>query len=271
VPAHLASGAKLEYHERVQRRSKTQRIRVLSYNIHQGMTVYRRHLALSMLKDAIKSLKADVVLLQEVAGVEGPRKKGDRTEYVTPFQLEALADEIWPYSAYGRNSVFAGGFHGNAILSRFPIKKFHNTDISVVKALVKRGILHAQIDLGSSDVHVICTHLGLLEAERVRQVRRLCDYVKQEIPPDGSVLIGGDFNDWRERLSKRIQKSLKMDEAFLKQERKHARTFPAQFPVLRLDRIYYRFLKLHKATKIRGRPWHFLSDHLPLVAEFNLP
>src|SRR4051794_13884797 len=98
------------------RRGKQKRLRILSYNIHQGMTVHRRQIALSLLKDAIKSLKADIVLLQEVAGVEGPRKKAERqADYVTPFQLEALADEIWPYSAYGRNSVFAGGFHGNAI------------------------------------------------------------------------------------------------------------------------------------------------------------
>ncbi len=238
------------------------------------MTVFQRQLGLSLLKDAIKSLKADIVLLQEVAGVEGPRKKADRKaggENVSPFQLEALADEIWPHMAYGRNSVFAGGFHGNAILSRYPIRAFNNTDISVVKGMVKRGILHAQLEIEGVDFHAICTHLGLLEAERVRQIRRLCDYVREKIPADSSVVIGGDFNDWRERLSKRIQKQLKFDEAFLKQDRKHARSFPAQFPVLRLDRIYFRALKLHKATKIRGRPWHFLSDHLPLVAEFNLP
>jgi endonuclease/exonuclease/phosphatase family metal-dependent hydrolase len=254
-------------------RRKTSRIRVLSYNIHQGQTVYRRQLALSLLKEAIKSLKADVVLLQEVAGVTGARKKADRAsgEYVTPFQLEALADEIWPYSAYGRNSVFAGGFHGNAILSRFPIKAFHNTDISVMKAMVKRGILHAELEMGSGSFHAISTHLGLLEAERQRQVRRLCEYIRDKIPGEASLVLGGDFNDWRERLSKRIHKGTKMDEAFLKQERKHARTFPAQFPVLRLDRIYFRGVKLHKATKVQGRPWLFLSDHLPLVAEFQLP
>ena len=235
------------------------------------MTVHKRKIALSLLKDAIKSLKADLVLLQEVAGSAAKKKPEKGSEYVTPFQLEALADEIWPYSAYGRNSVFAGGFHGNAILSRFPIKHFHNTDISVMKGLVKRGILHAELETESGAFHAISTHLGLLEAERRRQVRRLCEYVREKTPPGTPLVIGGDFNDWRERLSARIAKQLKMDEAFLKQDRKHAPTFPAQFPVLRLDRIYFRALKLHKATRVRGRPWLFLSDHLPLVAEFALP
>lgn len=246
----------------------------MSYNIHQGMTVFKRNIAIEILKDALKSLKPDVVLLQEVAGIQGPRKKSDRYAlHVTPFQLEALADQIWPYSAYGRNSVFAGGFHGNAILSRYPIKSFRNTDISVMKGLVKRGILHAELDWGPEDapVHVISTHLGLLEAERQRQVRKLCDYVKEKIPSPCPLIIGGDFNDWRERISKRVHKALKMDEAFLKQDRKHARTFPAQLPVLRLDRIYYRHFKLQNASQVQGRPWLFLSDHLPLIAEFSQP
>ncbi|MBY0369087.1 endonuclease/exonuclease/phosphatase family protein [bacterium] len=258
----------------MQKRSKARRIKVLSYNIHQGLTVYRRQLALSILKDALKSLKADVVLLQEVAGVEQqPRKKKDRVktgEYVTPFQLEALADEIWPYSAYGRNSVFSGGYHGNAILSRFPIKSFHNTDISIVKGLVRRGILHAKLEVEEGEnLHVLSTHLGLLEAERERQVRRLSEYIKEKVPAEAPLILGGDFNDWRERISKRLAKSVQMEEAFLKATRRHARTFPAHFPVLRLDRVYYRGLKLHKATSIKGRPWLFLSDHLPLTAEFN--
>src|SRR5439155_6325436 len=95
-------------------------LRVLSYNIHQGLTIHKRQIALSMLKEAIKSLKADIVLLQEVAGVtrSSVPAKGGR---ITSFQLEAFADEIWPYYAYGRNAIFAGGFHGNAILSKYPI------------------------------------------------------------------------------------------------------------------------------------------------------
>ncbi len=254
------------------RKAKAAKLRVLSYNIHQGMTVFKRQIALSLLKDAIKSLKADVVLLQEVAGVGSHKKKSEIPEgYVTPFQLEALADEIWPYSAYGRNSVFAGGFHGNAILSRHRIVHFKNTDISVMKAMVKRGILHAELECGDeAPVHVISTHFGLLEAERQRQVRRLCDYVRESVPSESPIIIGGDFNDWRERVTRRLHKGIKVEEAFMKLHRRHARTFPAHFPVLKLDRIYYRSVKLQKATHIKGRPWLFLSDHLPLVAEFQL-
>jgi endonuclease/exonuclease/phosphatase family metal-dependent hydrolase len=255
-------------------RNPSQRIRVLTYNIHQGMTVFRRHITLSLLKEAIKSLKVDIVLLQEVAGVQGQRKRKERlSEAVTPFQLEALADKLWPYTAYGKNSVFSGGFHGNAVLSRFPIRSFNNTDLSLVKGLVRRGLLHAEIEWEGlpSRLHVVSTHLGLLEAERSRQTKRLIGYFKDRVPSTDAVIMGGDFNDWRERISPRLAKHCRFDEAFLKQGRKHARTFPAQMPLLKLDRIYYRGLKLVRASQVNGRPWQFLSDHLPLVAEFQLP
>jgi endonuclease/exonuclease/phosphatase family metal-dependent hydrolase len=255
------------------RRIRNKQLRVMTYNIHQGMTAYRRQIALSTLKDAIKSLKIDLVLLQEVAGVHSGRKRSEKMpdHSVTPFQLEALADAIWPYSAFGRNSVFSGGFHGNAILSKFPIRAVENTDLSLVKGLVKRGLLHAEIELGGRGFHVLCTHLGLLEAERTRQVKRVVDYIEAKVPAGLPLVLGGDFNDWRERVSRKLSRDCKLDEAFLKQDRKHARTFPSQMPLLRLDRVYFRGMKVTDAIQVQGRPWLFLSDHLPLVVEFSLP
>lgn len=253
---------------------KTMRLRVLSYNIHQGLTAYRRRLALSLLKDAIKSLKADVVLLQEVAGVHGGKKRRGKDplpEVVSSYQLEALADEIWPYHAYGRNSVFSGGFHGNAILSRYPIIKSKNIDISI-KNMIRRGMLHARIALENPEIEldIIGTHFGLLQYERQKQLRGMIQYIQNEIQSDSRLIIGGDFNDWRERISPRLARSLKIDEAFMRLHRRHARSFPANFPVLRLDRIYFRHLKAQAAERLRGRPWLLLSDHLPLLAEFSL-
>lgn len=253
-------------------KTKPIKLRVLSYNIHQGLTVYKKQIALSMLRDAIKSLKADLVLLQEVAGVQGPGKKKDRLKQeISPYQLEALADELWPYTAYGRNSVFSGGFHGNAILSRFPILSSRNIDISI-KTMIRRGMLHAEIEVPNADrpFHVIATHLGLLQVERQRQVKQLCSYVQKAVPEETPLVIAGDFNDWTEKISTRLHKSLRLHEAFLHLNAQHARTFPARFPMLRLDRIYFRGAEVQAAQRLWGRPWLFLSDHLPLMAEFNL-
>ena len=250
----------------------TTRLRVLSYNIHQGLTIHRRQIALSILKEAIRSLEADIVLLQEVAGTTHTEiAPGDDEPGVTAFQLEGLADELWPYYAYQKNSIFSGGFHGNAILSRFPIVKWNNIDITV-SPLDKRGLLHGEVSLPDRgiSVHVMAIHLGLLQFERRRQLKQVCEYIQGNLLPESVCLLGGDFNDWRQIVSRRLSKRVGMQEAFRAQDARHARTFPSRFPVLRLDRIYFRGVELKTARCLRGKPWQFLSDHLPLMADFVL-
>jgi endonuclease/exonuclease/phosphatase family metal-dependent hydrolase len=48
------------------------------------------------------------------------------------------------------------------------------------------------------------------------------------------------------------------------------KTFPAKFPMLRLDRIYQRGFSVKRAHVLRGRPWSILSDHSPILAELEL-
>jgi len=259
--------------------SAKHRLRILSYNIHQGLTVHKKRLALSLLKDAIKAQKADVVLLQEVAGVQYGTKVPVRGG-INSFQLEAFADDIWPYYAYGRNAVFSGGFHGNAILSRYPISKWENIDLTLKalqkgklkKMMPKRGMLHAAVTLPETGrtLHILSTHFGLLQFERREQLKTLMHYVRTGLDPADALVIGGDFNDWREVITRRLAKHSKLREAFVALHSKHARSFPSRFPVLCLDRIYFRGLEPTGAHRLRGRPWHFLSDHLPLVADFHI-
>lgn len=244
-------------------------MRVISYNIHQGKTARRQKLSLELLKEAIKGLDADLVLLQEVAGSNKPT--GGPADIERAYQLEALADEMWPHFAYQKNSLFSGGYHGNAILSRFPIVKWHHLNVTV-PGMKKRGVLHGEIAVPGyrNHLHVMAAHLGLLQYERHQQTRKLCHYVAAHIPHSERVILGGDFNDWREHVSKRVEKELSMKEAFLSQDARHARTFPSRMPMLPLDRIYYRGLKLKSAHILKGRPWSQLSDHLPVLGHFTI-
>jgi len=52
--------------------------------------------------------------------------------------------------------------------------------------------------------------------------------------------------------------------------RRPPKTFPAKFPLLRLDRIYQRGFAVQKAQVLRGRPWSLLSDHAPIVVDVEL-
>jgi len=52
--------------------------------------------------------------------------------------------------------------------------------------------------------------------------------------------------------------------------RRPPKTFPARFPMLRLDRIYQRGFAVKKAQVLRGKPWILLSDHAPIVVDVEL-
>ena len=50
---------------------------------------------------------------------------------------------------------------------------------------------------------------------------------------------------------------------------RHAATFPAAFPFLKLDRIYVRGLEIKNISCLSQTPWRELSDHLGLTAELG--
>ena len=245
-------------------------LRVLSYNIHKGFTTTNRRFILKRIRDAIQTVHPDLILLQEVLGEHSGHQKRIQ-EWPEQPQFDYLAHEIWPHVAYGKNAVYGAGHHGNAILSKYPFQFVENIDVSTNR-LEKRGILHAIIDVPGKHrpVHAICVHLGLFEAERQTQIRRICDRIESHVPHGDPVVIGGDFNDWALKASKPLERILEVREAFSHLHGSHARTFPSWMPALRLDRIYFRGMKVHGANVLSGSPWNELSDHVALHAELEI-
>jgi endonuclease/exonuclease/phosphatase family metal-dependent hydrolase len=186
----------------------------------------------------------------------------------TAPQYEFLADSVWPDFSYGRNAVYPDGDHGNAILSKYPIDYFHNHDVSIGK-IEQRGMLHTVIDIpGHSQVHAICMHLGLRESHRKQQLFALCQLIEQ-FPANAPVIVAGDFNDWRKRADL-ILARCHLQEAFVREHKKLAKSFPARWPLLSLDRIYVRNLNTCNAQALFHKPWTHLSDHVPLAVEVQL-
>lgn len=237
-------------------------MRVLSYNIHKGFSIGNRTLVLEGIRHAIRTADADLVCLQEVVG-ENTR----HAEFIDKWadaQFEFLADEVWDYHAYGKNAVYDHGHHGNAILSKVPFTSSDNHNISVMP-FSQRGILHAVTEEG---VHVLCAHFGLLAWERRHQINRLRQVLKN-IPDNSPLVLAGDFNDWNEKSHRQLIES-GLREAMQDSVGRVQKTFPARWPMLRMDRIYYRNLELKSAKRLDGHAWRKLSDHSPLVAEFSI-
>jgi endonuclease/exonuclease/phosphatase family metal-dependent hydrolase len=102
------------------------------------------------------------------------------------------------------------------------------------------------------------------------QLDQIIERVNRLVPVDAPLIIAGDFNDWRQKLSDEMAQHLKCMEVFQTLHREHAATFPVWLPMLKLDRIYCRNLKPTHAEVFRGKPWTSLSDHAPILAEFEL-
>ncbi len=249
-------------HERVEEQEP---LRILSYNIHKGFASDNRRFVLAGIREAIKSTQADLVFLQEVQGAHA-RKALRVKAWPSTSQFEYLADKLWPHFAYGKNAVSYQGHHGNALLSRYPIRTWSNIDIST-NPIEQRGFLHAEIDLNGARVHCLCLHLSLFQGARTKQLSAVADRIMRLVPTEEPLIIGGDFNDWRKRASDIIRRHTGAIEVFKTLHGRYARTFPSRFPVLALDRIYVRGFTPITATVLRGAKWRMLSDHAALYAE----
>ncbi len=244
-------------------------LRVATYNIHKGFSatpLLNRRLTIHELRDRLRALDADIVFLQEVHGLQERHARRYPNWPVAP-QYEFLADTVWQGYAYGRNSVYDAGHHGNAILSRFPILRWDNQDVSSHR-FEKRGLLHCEIEIPHwrEPLHCVCVHLGLRGHERSRQLEKLRQRIERLVPPQAPLIVAGDFNDWRLRATRELAHPLNMYEVFELVKGRTARTFPAALPMMALDRIYVRGFQVPTAHVHHGRAWARISDHAALTA-----
>jgi endonuclease/exonuclease/phosphatase family metal-dependent hydrolase len=237
-------------------------IRILSYNIHKGVCYYTRKAVLGLLRQGLREINPDIVFLQEVKGQSAKSSLGPQFEY--------LAEELWPHFSYGKNAVYSEGHHGNAILSKYPIIFQHNLDISTNR-MERRGMLHAQVDLPKfGPLDLFCMHLDLLERGREQQMKAVVNRIQSTLDHPAPMIMAGDFNDWRVRISQRLKNDLDLDEAGLITHGRHAKTFPAMRPTWALDRIYFRGAAIGSYQVLKGGIWQHLSDHLAVTAEVKL-
>ena len=244
-------------------------LRVLTLNLNAGFDVTRRRVVLPGLRDALHGVDADIVFLQEVHGLHlGHARR--HPGWPDGSQHDYLAGTRWEHRAYGRNLVFDEGHMGNALLSRFDILDANNHDASIA-GHEPRGLLHARLRRdGLPPLHLLCVHMGLRESHRRQQVSRLLGLIAADIPADAPLIVAGDFNDWRRRVH-RVLREAGLEDAHAACRGGLARTFPARHPLLAVDRIYCRNIRIVRADVLCRRPWSHLSDHAALVATVELP
>ncbi len=241
-------------------------LRIATFNIHKGFTHFNAHFSLHNQRDLLRNLHADVLFLQEVQDANSMHSKRF-SAWPTAGQVEFLADSIWPDFAYGKNSAYPSGHHGNALLSKFSIVNTNNIDISAHSS-EQRGMLHCEIKVPdwTMPLHAICVHLGLFAHWRRQQLQVVADYIEQHVPKDAPLIIAGDFNDWSSSAGRIFATRLHLKEVFEHDSGKSARSFPSWLPMLRLDRIYVRGFQIKQVEVHAGSHFVKVSDHAILTA-----
>ncbi len=249
-----------------------QQIKLVTYNIHRAIGIDRKF-APERIIDILNNFGADVVLLQEVdEGVP-------RSNELNLAKILAQACN-YPYFALSHNVTLKKGSYGNATLSRFPIIKQNNIDLTIADKK-KRGCQHTTLKLNNgrgkkNELEVFNLHLGLSAREREKQAGKL--FKSEEflsLKSEHNCIVGGDFNDWRSMLRALfiIGKDFECatDKTSLRGSEIAMKTYPSFAPRGGLDRIYYRGkLKCVEVGSTKMRIAKVASDHLPVFTTFEV-
>jgi endonuclease/exonuclease/phosphatase family metal-dependent hydrolase len=236
------------------------RLRVVTYNIHKCRGLDRR-ISPARILSVLKELDADILCLQEVVNAPGTHL------YDQAGEIERALPEY--IHRFGANRPLHGGTYGNLTLSRLPIRTWQNHDLTSRRE--ERGVLQTDIELGPQLLHVFNVHLGTGFNERRRQARLLLGEKILANPQLTSPrLVVGDLNEWTRGLTTHL-----LRETFHTFSPRHTlrlpATFPGLLPLVTLDHCYYEApLELLDSHLVRTPTALVASDHLPLIADFNI-
>lgn len=234
-------------------------IKVLSYNVHKGRSFFLRHRTWDALDLLVHAVEPDIVFLQEFL-IEPQAER----------LLEKFADKLWPHYSYGQNATMGDYHYGNAILSKFPFVETHSTDISNSN-LEKRGLLYGKIKISDEkSLYLFCSHLDLTYNGRKKQIHKIKKVTSTLTESNDQVIMAGDFNDWDNRLHREIEETLNFKEVSASLNGYLVATSPSIYPKFSLDRVYYRNLKAVSNQVLSNNHLKILSDHLPVVSEFEI-
>ncbi len=242
-------------------------LRIMTYNVHYCRGVDRT-LSPERIAQVIASCHPDIVALQELD--VGRARSGMVDQAMSIARDLGMDVQFFPSLRIMEES------YGNAILSRWParlVKAEPLPGLPRLPRLEPRGAIWATVTVEGIDVQIVNTHLGLFRLERLRQVEALlgADWLAHPLCREPVILLG-DFNARpRSRAYRRLAARLQDVQRGVPGARPKA-TFPTWYPTFRLDHIFVdERIEIVSASPVRTPLARLASDHLPLVAELNIP
>ncbi len=232
-------------------------ITVMSFNVHQGEDMDGRFNFARVL-DTIKKSGADIIALQETETARICLGNNDLVRF--------LAEKLDMYSYYGPKTVT--GTYGVAILSRFPIESAETLFMPSEDS--QRAIIKSEIRIGAEIITVYNTHFGLAFLERIAHAQFTADLTANST----RALLLGDFNTLTAEtpyamIAEKFQDGwLAINPSGTGDTGYDGATFDWQNPTERIDYIF--FTPDMSITDFEVLTWAHESDHLPIVAVFDL-
>jgi endonuclease/exonuclease/phosphatase family metal-dependent hydrolase len=239
----------------------------MTYNVHRCVGIDRL-LSPERIAQVIASCHPDIVALQELD------VKRARSGHID--QAEVIARDLGMDVHFFPAMRIMEELYGDAILSRWParlVKADALPGFTRLPRVEPRGALWSTVTIEGADIQIINTHLGLLGAERMLQVRELLSSGWLGSPEcRDPVILLGDFNATPRSRSYRLLTARLRDAQRTPAVRRPAMTFPTRLPALRLDHVFVsRSVDVTSVSTLRSPLARLASDHLPLVVDITIP
>jgi endonuclease/exonuclease/phosphatase family metal-dependent hydrolase len=236
-------------------------LKVLTYNVHSCRGTDRK-LDIARIAAVIGACNADIIALQELD--VGRRRTGGFDQAHEIAALLEMQAHFHPALHVEEEK------YGDAVLTALPSRLIKADALPSIGE--PRGALWLEIIVDGTPVHVFNTHLGLRRGERLTQIKTLLgpDWLGHDRCRDLPRILMGDFNTVP---SARGYKTIaaNMRDAGVSADGRRRPTFPARFPLLRLDHIFIsRELAPIDTAIDTSRLARLASDHLPLSATLKL-
>jgi endonuclease/exonuclease/phosphatase family metal-dependent hydrolase len=230
-------------------------LRILTYNVHscrgRGGRPDPRRIA-----DVIASAEPDVIALQEL-DVGRMRTGGIDQAHTIAQHLRVLA-HFHPALHVDEEK------YGDAILTALPSRVIKADQLPSLGE--PRGAIWVEVLIGNVQLQMVNTHFGLRRRERMIQAATLSgnDWLGSPACANHPAVLAGDFNAVpRSRAYGILAEGLSRQVLTIPARA----TFPARFPILRLDHVFAnRRARIIRYEVIDTPLARSASDHLPLLA-----
>ncbi|MCX2779337.1 endonuclease/exonuclease/phosphatase family protein [Microbulbifer thermotolerans] len=249
-------------------------LRVMTYNVHSCLGLDGKYSPRRVAR-IIARYRPDVVALQELDVTRSRSGGVNQAEQIAKY---LAMDYHFHPAIHMENERY-----GDAILSRLPMRLVKKGILPgppprsgvrlVPKVIEPRGAIWIEVQLEGEKLQILNTHLGLDKLERLRQIDTLLgpEWLAH-IDCQGPTILMGDFNALPNSVEYKRLCGRLHDVQLLAPRHKPKGTFPSRMKQVRIDYIFVeRHLRVKKTLVPRNELTKLASDHLPLIADIQLP